>query len=383
MRQRHRVRPLRVGIVAPPWVAVPPARYGGTEVVIDQLARGLTRAGHDVQLFATGDSTCPVRRASLYPLALGTEADPALELPHVRDAYRTLTNVDIVHDHTLTGPQWADEWRPDLRVVTTNHAPFTPELIAHYTRLAPRVPIIAISDAQRASAPDVPIVEVIHHGIDVDGFPFGTGDGGYVLFLGRMSPDTGVHRAIAIARLAGRQLVIAAKMWEARERQYFTEVVEPLLGPDAIYIGQVGGQRKLHLLAGALALVNPIRWPEPFGLVMIEALACGTPVLSFAEGAAPEIVEHGTTGFLCIDEADMAARLLDVPTLDRRACRDSAARRFSTQRFVDRHVALYRRLIVGVAGCPANDRSGVRHDPTAARSDAGTMALAEPSLIRR
>ena len=345
MGRRRGDRRLRIGIIAPPWVAVPPPLYGGTELVVDQLARGLVAAGHSVELFTTGDSTCPVHCSWLYPDALGTNADPGAELAHVQRAYEVLSHVDVVHDHTLTGPLWASSWRPDLPVVATNHGPFTPEMIAHFRAVAERVPIIAISDAQRRSAPDVRIAAVIHHGVDVGDFPMGDGAGGYLLFLGRMSSDKGVHRAITVARASGKPLMIAAKMWEPEERRYFAEDVEPRLGGDIVYIGPVGGQRKLDLLAGATALVNPIRWPEPFGLVMIEALACGTPVLAFAEGSVPEIVEHGRTGFLCRDEADMAQRVAEVAGLARRACRASVAQRFSTARFLERHLALYRRVL--------------------------------------
>ena len=338
---------LRIGIIAPPWVAVPPPNYGGTELVIDQLARGLTAAGHAVELFTTGDSTCPVPRSWLCRDALGTNADPIAEFAHVQRAYEVLTDVDLVHDHTLTGPVWASTWRPDLPVVNTNHGPFTPEMITHFSSFAERVSIIAISDAQRRSALGVPIASVIHHGVDVADFPFGDGAGGYLVFLGRMNPEKGVHRAIAVARAAGKPLIIAAKMWEPAELRYFADAVEPFLSHDIVYVGQVAGQRKLDLLAGATALVNPIRWPEPFGLVMIEALACGTPVLTFAEGSAPEIVEHGRTGFICTDEADMAQRVAEVDDLDRRACRASVAERFSRGHFIDRHVALYRRVLNG------------------------------------
>ena len=338
-------KPLRIGIIAPPWVAVPPSIYGGTEVVVDQLARGIAAAGHTVELFATGDSTCPVRRSWLYPTALGTNADPSCEFDHVQRAYEVLYDVDLVHDHTLTGPLWSSSWRPDLPVVTTNHGPFTPEMTAHYREIADRVPIIAISDSQRRSAPEVRIAAVIHHGVDINDFPIGDGSGDYLLFLGRMSPDKGVHRAITVARAAGKPLMIAAKMWEPEERRYFAEVVEPRLGGDIVFIGPVGGPRKLDLLAGAIALVNPIRWPEPFGLVMIEALACGTPVLAFVEGSAPEIIEHGRTGFLCDDESDMAQRVADVAGLSRRACRASVAQRFSTHEFLQRHIALYRQVL--------------------------------------
>jgi glycosyltransferase involved in cell wall biosynthesis len=346
---------LRIGLIAPPWVSVPPGMYGGTELVIDQLARGLAAAGHAVELFATGDSTCPVRSSWLYPHALGTNADSSAELPHVRRAYETLSEVDLVHDHTLTGPIWSGLWRPDLPVVTTNHGPFTREMISHFDGIASRVPIIAISHSQRRTAPNLPIAAVIHHGLDIEAFPMGTGKGDYLLFLGRMSPDKGVHRAIAVARAAHKPLFIAAKMWEPEECRYFAEQIEPQLDDEVVYLGSVGGQRKLDLLGGAIALVNPIRWPEPFGLVMIEALACGTPVLAFAEGSVPEIVEHGRTGFVCADEADMAQRVADLSELDRLACRDSVARRFSTARFTDRHVDLYRAVLTSRASVPTDD----------------------------
>lgn len=336
---------LRIGLIAPPWVSVPPAVYGGTELVIDQLARGLSAAGHDVELFATGDSTCPVRSSWLYPRALGTNADASAEVAHVRQAYETLSDVDLVHDHTLTGPLWSGVWRPELPVVTTNHGPFTAEMIAHFGAIADRVPIIAISHAQRRSAPNLPIATVIHHGVNVDDFPCGTGRGDYLLFLGRMSPDKGVHHAIAVARKAHKPLLIAAKMWEPEERRYFTERIEPQLDDNVVYLGPVGGRRKLDLLGQAIALVNPIRWPEPFGLVMIEALACGTPVLAFNEGSVPEIVEHGRTGFVCTDEDDMAQRVGQLAEIDRLSCRKEVARRFSTNAFIARHLDLYRALL--------------------------------------
>jgi glycosyltransferase involved in cell wall biosynthesis len=338
---------LRIGIIAPPWVAVPPPVYGGTEAVIDQLARGLVRAGHRVRLFTTGDSTCPVARSWLYAGALGTNASSDAELPHVARAYQELADVDIVHDHTLTGPVWASDLRLGMPIVTTNHGPFHPQAIKHFGDLASEVAVVAISYHQRRTAPSVPVAAVIHHGVDPARFPMGRGDGGYLLFLGRMSPDKGVHRAIAIARAAGKRLLIAAKMWEPAERAYFAEQVEPLLGEDIVYLGEVGGARKLDLLARAEALLNPIRWPEPFGMVMIEAMACGTPVLAFGEGAAPEIVEHGRSGFLCADEVDMVARVAQVGSLDRAACRDRVVRSFSAERFVNNHVALYRRVLAG------------------------------------
>jgi glycosyltransferase involved in cell wall biosynthesis len=211
--------------------------------------------------------------------------------------------------------------------------------------VAPKVSVIAVSHAQRRPAPDLPVVRVIHHGIDAADFPVGKGDGGYLLFLGRLSPDKGAGRAIDVARRAKVPLLLAGKMREPWERDYFEARVAPFLSEQIQYLGEVGHERKLELLAGARALVFPIRWNEPFGLVMIEALACGTPVLAFPEGAAPEVVDHGRTGFLCQDETEMAEMVPKLDELDRTACRAAVEGYFSTERMVNEHIELYEELL--------------------------------------
>ena len=338
-------RELRIGLIAPPWVPVPPSVYGGTEQVIDVLARGLTEAGHEVTLFASGDSTCPVARRWLYPKALGTTTSLFAEMGQVQAAYDEFADLDVIHDHTLLGPLWALAEGAVPPIVTTSHGPFTPVLRRHFETIADRVAVVAISHHQLSTAPGLRGATVIHHGIDVERIPEGAGDGGYVLFLGRMSPDKGPDRAILAARAAGRRILVAAKMWEPEEQRYFREHVEPLLGPDATYVGEPTVAEKFALLAGAAALVNPIRWAEPFGLVMIEALASGTPVLAFAEGSAPEIVEDGVTGFVCRDHDELVERLGRVDEIDRARCRAAAVSRFSRQRMVNDHVLLYRSLL--------------------------------------
>jgi len=301
-------------------------------------------AGHEVLLFTTGDATCPVDRRWVFETAQAPRMGEAVaELRHLVHAYEALASCDVVHDHTVVGPAYAERL-PALPVVTTNHGPFDRELLDVYRAVAHRVPIIAISHAQAATARGLPLAGVIHHGIDVDRFPTGDGHGGYLLFLGRMTPDKGAEQAIAIARRAGIPLVLAAKMREPAERRYFDERVRPLLGPGVQFVGEVGGDDKCELLAGAVALLNPIQWDEPFGLVMIEALACGTPVLATCRGAAPEIVDSGVTGFLGPEDALVAAagRLGD---LDRAACRAAVAERFSTGRMVEEHLDLYSRIL--------------------------------------
>jgi glycosyltransferase involved in cell wall biosynthesis len=323
--------------------------YGGIELVVDQLARGLQDAGHDVLLFATGDSTCPVPRQWVLPSAEGIQIGMAVpEIRHVIHAYEAVRDCDVVHDHTVMGPFYAAHY-PGLPVTTTIHGPFNEELKDIYRVNAERVPIVAISHAQRRAAPEIPIARVIHHGVDAAHFPMGDGsgdeDGPYVVFLGRMAEDKGAHRAIEIARKAGIRILLAAKMREPWELRYFAEEVEPLLSKDARYLGEVSHARKLELLAGASALLFPIRWNEPFGMVMLEAMACGTPVLAFEEGAAPEVVDHGRTGFLCQDDGAMVDALRRLGELDRADCRLSVEGYFSTNRMVSEHIELFESLI--------------------------------------
>ena len=337
---------MRIALIAPPWVPVPPPAYGGTEAVVDRLARGFQDAGHEVLLIASGDSTCPVPRTSVIDAAETMRMGAAVpELRHVIHAYERVADFDVVHDHTVMGPVYAAGRTGLPLVVTTNHGPFNEELSDIYRSIGTETPIIAISDSQAASADGVPIAAVIHHGIDTEAFPVGEGDGGYLLFLGRMVPEKGARRAALIAQLAGVPLRMAAKMREPLEVRFFEEQVKPLLGNGVEYIGEVGNGERLELLRGARALLNPIRWPEPFGLVMIEALACGTPVLTFAEGAAPEIVDDGITGYVCHDEAEMVRRISHLDELDRRACRTAAETRFSTARMVEDHLRLFERLL--------------------------------------
>ncbi|HVW35162.1 MAG TPA: glycosyltransferase family 4 protein [Acidimicrobiia bacterium] len=334
---------MRIAVIAPPWLPVPPASYGGTERVLDTLCRGLVSRGHDVLLYATGDSSCPVERAWTYREHLGTVAvSPAAELAHVIDAYDTAAawGATVIHDHTITGPVWTGV-QGGCPVVTTNHGPFSADLAAVYRRIGPRVPIIAISHHQASTAGAIPVHAVIHHGVDLAGVECGTGAGGYAAFLGRMTPEKGVARAIRIARRAGVPLRIAAKMREPAEHAYFEAAVRPLLDGDVEYLGEVGGEDKDRLLADATCLLNPIAWPEPFGMVMIEALARGTPVVATPCGAAPEIVEDGVTGIVRDDDDQLARAVLTALTLDRAACRAAAETRFSMERMARDHEAVY------------------------------------------
>lgn len=336
---------MRIGVIAPCAVPIPPPRYGGIEMVVDQLLHGIAAHGHEPVLFTVGESTHPAERRWSFEEAAGTPEPPMLALRHSRDAYKSLRDVDVIHDHTSVGPTMVGSHPAGIPVAATLHGECIPTQVEALSPVDDRVSLIAISHDQRRSAPGLRFRQVIHHGLDVKQYSEGDGSGDYVLFLGRMEPTKGAHRAIDIARKAGHRILIAAKMWEPSERAYFSEYIEPRLGPDAEYIGEVGPEQKIELLQAARALVNPIRWREPFGLVMIESLACGTPVLAFPAGAAPEIVDDGVTGYLRDDENELADALAAVDQLSRDDCRDAAVRRFSTERMVLRHLALYAAML--------------------------------------
>jgi glycosyltransferase involved in cell wall biosynthesis len=340
---------MRIGLIAGPWYPIPPSGYGGTELVVDALARGFSRAGHDVLLAAAADSTCPVPQLPgmrySEPTLVGFTSS---ELSHVIDAYAGLDGmVDLVHDHTLAGPLYRG--RPEgLPVVTTMHSDLNPSFAAVYAAAARDTTLIAISRSQVSSALADRVAAVIPHGMEVSAVPVGQGQGGYACFLGRMCPDKGVVEAISVARQSGIPLRIAAKMREPAETQYFHEVVEPMLGPGVEFLGEVGGADKYKLLGEAVALLNPIQWMEPFGLVMIEAMATGTPVVATPMGSAPEIIDDGVTGYLAPSSGELVRLLPHAAELDRATVRAQAEERFSTERMVDDHLALYARVI-GVA----------------------------------
>ncbi len=338
---------MRIGLISPPWVPVPPAAYGGTEAIVDRLARGLVAAGHDVLLAAPGDSTCPVPRVAPIPAAVTFEmAGSEVELGYVVRAYEAMRGVDLVHDHTLAGPLYGG--RPqEFPVVATNHGVFAGAFGDIYRAAARSAHIVAISAHHASTADGIPIARMIHHGLEVDDVPVGSGAGGYAVFLGRMSPDKGAREAVIAAREAGLWLVLAGKLRGRLEQDYFAEHVAPLLGSGAEFVGEIDAERRDELLGSACALLNPIQWDEPFGLVMIEALACGTPVVATPRGSVSEIVEDGVTGYVCADPQQLATALRKADQLDREACRQAARARFSAGRMVAEHITLYDDVLRG------------------------------------
>lgn len=334
---------LRIGLLAPPWVPVPPPAYGGTEAVIDDLARALQTRGHHVELFTVGDSTCPVRRNWLFPSARVAMGDSTDEAAHALAGYEALSDMDIVHNHTVLGPLLlAPTRRQGPPVVTTHHLRFTPAIRRVMVEAARTSSIVAISRAQAQTAETVPIRAVIHHGLNLQAYQRGSGNGGYLAFVGRMCADKGVDTAVRVAKQAGLPIVIASKMRTPAEQEFFRERVAPLLGPDDPPPQELPLEARIELLRGATALVNPIRWPEPFGLVMIEALAAGTPVITRPCGAAPEIVEDGRTGFVRETENGLITAVERIGEIDREVCRAVAEERFGADRMARDYEDLYR-----------------------------------------
>lgn len=331
---------MRIGIIAPPWLPIPPPAYGGIESFVDVLARALVRAGHEVLLAASGDSSCPVHRLPGFP-----DSDDSMmgvttfELRHLLRAFAGLADVDVIVDNTLAGPILAKS-ACAVPLVEVAHGPFVPIVSELYSAAAPGTRFVAISRHQASTAGAIRIARVIHHGIDVDAIPSGPG-GASACFLGRMHPSKGLPLAIEAARIAGVHLRIGAKMRERAERAYFDDEIRPLLGAHAEYLGELATEEKYDLLGQSCALLNPIQWDEPFGLVMIESLAAGTPVVATTRGSAPEIIDDGVTGFLADDVLDLATSLQRAGALERSACRAAVPARFSADRMAADYLALF------------------------------------------
>jgi glycosyltransferase involved in cell wall biosynthesis len=340
---------MRIAQVAPLYESVPPRLYGATERIVSYLTEELVRQGHEVTLFASGDSQTA---AELVPVCeKGLWRDPAVWetlTHHVRQLEMVAQNArrfDVVHFHgdPLHYPLAR---RLPCRSVTTLHGLLLPVDHGPLFREFADAPLVSISDDQRKPIPWANYQATIHHGLPRDLFPFRERPGDYLLFLGRVAPGKRLDLAVEIARRSGKRLKVGARVMPG-EKDYFDREIAPLLRDSRSfvdYLGEVGGRDKDELLAGALALLFPIDWPEPFGLVMVEAMACGTPTVAFRRGAVPEVMADGVTGFV-VDGADEAVRAVGrVGELDRRACRRVFEGRFTADRMAREYVEVYRRL---------------------------------------
>ena len=340
---------MKIALVAPPLLPVPPLRYGGIERIVGVLAEGLHARGHDVTLFAPGDSQVSCDLVATVTAGLwndGFHPDPRRFYKRTTEmVLEAATEFDIVHGHLdAYGFELSD--RCPVPSVSTIHGRTDIDPIAGCIEGQPNTPLVAISNSQRAFAPAGNWVATVYHGLPFDGVTAGAGDGGYLCFVGRLSADKGVAEAVELARRVGRRLKIAAKAIAPNEREIYETVVAPAEREGVVeYMGELDERERDELFGAAFATVMLSRWPEPFGLVAIESLAAGTPVIAARSGALPEIVIDGKDGYVVDDIAAGAAAIDLVPGLDRARIRASALERFSAARMVDNYVAVYERLV--------------------------------------
>lgn len=360
--ERRRVEPteerrLRIAMLAPPWIPVPPPGYGGIEFVVALVCDALVEQGHEVELFCAPGSRS---QATVHPLLNSPHPEQIerslFEADHVARAFAAIETAaresrafDVVHDHCGYTPlAMAD--RLGTPLVHTVHGPFDDDTSPYYAFHGHKGRVVCISRSQASMAPaEAGVDDVVYNPIDVDSWPVGYRKEDYLLWVARMVEEKGPHRAIKVAKAVDRPLVLAGPVQPGHER-FFAKEVEPHIDGRMIrYVGEVGGARKQRLFADAFAFLMPIRWPEPFGMVMVESLAAGTPVLAFAQGAAPEIVEHGVTGFLVEDEDEMAATVEKAASINPEDCRRTAAERFAPEQVAAGYEHVYRRALVSHA----------------------------------
>jgi glycosyltransferase involved in cell wall biosynthesis len=339
---------VRIAEIAPPWTEVPPPSYGGIELVVSQLADGLAGRGHDVTLFASGGSR-----------TLGNLVSPLEEPPPLKDlgdvwddAYHSLRSylatdgVDIVHDHsTAVGSSLAALAGKETAVVHTVHGALHERALRHYRLIQDAVHLVAISESQRRLAPELRWARVVHNAVNIDSYPPAASRENFVLFVGRTSYEKGPEIAVEVARRAGVPLVMVVKRAAPEEREHWDRHVAPILGSDVEVLEDVPQEKKIDLFGRARATLFPIRWEEPFGLVMIESMACGTPVLAFARGAAVEVVGDGVSGFLCRDADEMVRSLERIDELAQERCRAWVKERYSTDSMVAGYERLFRSIL--------------------------------------
>jgi glycosyltransferase involved in cell wall biosynthesis len=346
---------MRIAQVAPLFESVPPQLYGGTERVVSYLTEELVRLGHDVTLFASGDSVtaaklvpCSERSLRLDPGSIDASAHHVVMLETIA---RMQDQFDVIHYH-IDYLHFPISRRSTVPHVTTLHGRLDiPDLVPLY-REFPDMPVVSISDAQREPLPWVNWVDTVYHGLPPDLYSYRSQPGKYLAFLGRISPEKRADRAIRIAKALGMELRIAAKVDDV-DRKYFEEEIEPHMNHPLIhFVGEIGEREKDVFLGNAYALLFPINWPEPFGLVMIEALACGTPVIARRLGSVPEVMVDGETGFIVDDTEDAVEAVKLVGGLSRKRCREVFEERFTAERMALDYVSIYERVAAGAAAGP-------------------------------
>jgi glycosyltransferase involved in cell wall biosynthesis len=359
-------QPLRVALLAPVAWRTPPRHYGPWEAIVSLLADGLVDRGVDVTLFATLDSRTRARLAAVIPR--GYAEDPSLdpkvcECLHIAAVFERAREFDVIHNHFDFLPLTYSEL-VDTPILTTIHGFSSPRILPVYQSYSGRVSYVAISNADRHSS--LKYAATIHHGIDLASFTFRAKPDEYLLFFGRIHPHKGASEAIEIARRGSRRLILAGII---QDEAYFRDEVAPHVDGDRVtYVGSVGPEQRDALLGGAFALLHPIAFAEPFGLSVVEAMACGTPVIAFSLGSMPELIRDGQDGFLVQNVDEAVTALSRIPDLDRRDCRQRVEQRFTAKRMVDDYMRVYH----AIARRPAP------HPPTGTGVDQATAADEEP-----
>jgi glycosyltransferase involved in cell wall biosynthesis len=346
-------RPLRIAMVVPPYFEVPPRAYGGVESVVADLTDALVERGHDVTLIGAGQTGTSAKLVSVWPLPIPERlGEPMPEILHAaltREAVRDLAagpGIDIVHEHTCAGPLNAWGYAAmGLPTVVTMHGPVDEDLSRFYRAVGSDIDLVAISDRQRHLAPSLNWAGRVHNAVRTETFPFRADHDGYALFLGRFHPHKAPHLALDAAHAAGLPLVLAGKCAEPIEKAYFASEVEPRLTATDEIFGEADADEKRRLLAGARCLLMPVRWEEPFGMVMIEAMACGTPVIALRGGAVPEIVVDGVTGFVLDDPSELPGAIARLDEIDPEACRARVAEHFDVTGLGAGYEAVYRDVL--------------------------------------
>jgi glycosyltransferase involved in cell wall biosynthesis len=351
---------MKIAQISPIWESVPPKLYGGTERIVSYLTEELVRLGHDVTLFASGDSQTAARLVSASPEALRLcngifNRDAPLTMLQEK-AFGSADQFDILHSH-LDFIGFPIARRCPTPVITTLHGRLDlPELVPVFREFA-EMPLVSISNAQRKPLPGANWQGTVHHGLPRDLYTYHPVPGKYLAFLGRLSPEKRPDHAIEIAKRTGLPLRIAAKV-DAVDRNYFEAEIEPLMShPLVEYVGEITDEEKNDFLGDALALVCPYDWPEPFGLVLIEALSCGTPVVAYRRGSIPEILDNGRTGFICETLDEMVSAVRQLSTINREDCRQSFEDRFTSERMALDYLNIYRQMVGEEGAQPASNES--------------------------
>jgi glycosyltransferase involved in cell wall biosynthesis len=336
---------MKIAINSPVWLRVPPVKYGGIEVVVDILANKLVELGFDVTLYASGDSVTNAKLRYVYDEPQGYRMHASLpELLHGVQVYKEAKNFDLIHDHTLGGPVFSS--LVDTPVLVTLHGGFNEETKKYYSNFANDAYYNSISNYQQSCFPELNYVGTVYNAIDFSRYTFKEKKEDFILFLGRICHQKGTHLAIQAALRSNHRIIISGKIDPGEDSKYFEDKVKPLIDDKmVIYVGEASDEKKKELLSNAKCLLFPIQWAEPFGLVMVEALASGTPVIAFKNGSVTEIIEDRQTGFIVDNLEEMVGAIKIVDEIDSRICRQKSEKKFSPEKMASEYVKIYKKIV--------------------------------------